>query len=111
MIDTGAAIRPSIGYGQFQALQSIDESVLLDKSTQEVNVKFSISLSSSLGSTLVNTPIGQVRFHIFNTDTPFLLSLADIDKLKVYFDNLRNILVSPQGDVLVVRRFGHPFLL
>ena len=95
MIDTRAAIRSLVGYGQFQALQSVDDLVLLDKSTREVNVKFGISSSSSLGSILVNTLIGQVRFHIFNTDTPFLLSLADIDKLKVYFNNLRNILVSP----------------
>jgi hypothetical protein len=44
--------------------------------------------------------------------TPFLLSLADIDKLGVYFNNLTNSLVTSTGNnVLVVRRFGHLFLL
>jgi hypothetical protein len=44
-------------------------------------------------------------------NTPFLLSLGDIDTLGIYFNNLTNILITPRGDVLVVRRFGHSFLL
>jgi len=44
--------------------------------------------------------------------TPFLLSLADIDKLGVYFNNLTNLLITSIGNsVLVVRRFGYSFLL
>ena len=43
--------------------------------------------------------------------TPFLLSLDDMDALGVYFNNLTNTLVTPQGNVPVVRRFGHSFLL
>jgi len=34
-----------------------------------------------------------------------------MDKLGVYFNNLSNVIVTPKGDVLVVRRFGHLFLL
>ena len=44
-------------------------------------------------------------------DTPFLLSLGDMDKLGIYFNNLTNVLVTLGGNVLVVRRFGHSFLL
>jgi hypothetical protein len=44
--------------------------------------------------------------------TPFLLSLANIDKLRVYFNNLTNYVVTPtRRHVLVVRRFGYYFLL
>ena len=43
--------------------------------------------------------------------TPFLLSLDNIDTLGVYFNNLTNVLVTQQGNVPVVRRFGHSFLL
>ena len=43
--------------------------------------------------------------------TLFLLSLADIDKLGVYFNNLTDTLITSQGNVPVVRRFGHCFLL
>jgi len=60
---------------------------------------------------MVETPIGQVEFHIMHAKTPFLLSLADMDKLGVYFNNLTNSIVTSTGSVLVVRRFGHSFLL
>jgi len=44
--------------------------------------------------------------------TLFLLSLADIDKLGVYFNNLTNLLVTlTSNSVLVVRRFSYSFLL
>jgi hypothetical protein len=59
----------------------------------------------------VITPISEVEFHVILTKTPFLLSLADMDKLGVYFNNLTNRIVTPTGEVPVVRRFGHSFLL
>ena len=111
MIDTGAAKRSTAGYGQFQALQR-DTGIQIDQSTKgKVNIQFGIGTTSSIGSVVIDTPIGQVEFHIVNADTPFLLSLADLDGLKVYFNNLKDVLVTQNGDVPVVRRFGHPFLL
>jgi hypothetical protein len=59
----------------------------------------------------INTPIGQVEFHVVKAKTPFLLCLADIDRLGVYLDNLRNVLITKDLSVPVVRRFGHSFLL
>jgi hypothetical protein len=59
----------------------------------------------------VNTPIGKIPFHIVRADTPFLLCLADMDELQVYYNNLKNVLITHTKEVLVVRRFGHPFLL
>ena len=76
-----------------------------------VTVQFGISTTSSIRSTKVKTPIGQVEFHIMMAKTLFLLSLADMDKLGVYFNNLSNIVITPKGDIPVVRRFGHSFLL
>jgi len=35
-------------------------------------------------------------------NTPFLLSLGDIDTLGIYFNNLTNILITLRGNVLVV---------
>jgi hypothetical protein len=40
-----------------------------------------------------------------------LLCLADMDHLQVYYNNLKNMLITPRSEVPVVRRFGHPFLL
>jgi len=77
-----------------------------------VKVQFGIGSTSSIGSAIVNTLISQVEFYIMTANTPFLLSLADMDKLRVYFNNLTNSLVtSTSNSILVVRRFGHSFLL
>ena len=57
------------------------------------------------------TPISTIEFHITETNTLFLLSLVDIDALKVYLNNLKNVLVIPNSTILIVRRFSHLFLL
>ena len=57
------------------------------------------------------TPIGTIEFYITETNTLFLLSLADIDALKVYLNNLKNVLVIPNSIILIVRYFSHLFLL
>jgi hypothetical protein len=91
VIDTGATKYSTTSLDQFQALQQTDNSIELDRSTEgSIKVKFGISTSSSLGSAIIDTPIRLIRFHIIPSKTPFLLSLADMDELKVYFNNLRN---------------------
>ena len=47
------------------------------------------------------------------TNTSFLLCLADLDRLKVYFNNVEKILVSNENKQAfsVIWRFGHSFLL
>ncbi|CAD6501641.1 BgTH12-01891 [Blumeria graminis f. sp. triticale] len=113
MIDTGASKRSTAGYGQYNALQKLNNNVLnlnkLDKGL--VNVQFGIGSTSSIGLIKVDSLIRRIEFHVFRADTPFLLCLADMDKLKTYFNNLTNTLVTPHGIVPVVRRFGHPFML
>jgi len=93
MIDTGAAIRSTAGEGQFQALQRIQD-VRLDRSRAgEANITFGIGQTSSLGTVDVSTPVGQITFHVVPADVPFLFCLADIDRLRVKFDNLDNIVI------------------
>jgi hypothetical protein len=60
---------------------------------------------------MIHIPIGQVEFQIVEADTPFLLSLADMYTLQVYLNNLENVLVTLNGNVPFVYRFGHLFLL
>jgi hypothetical protein len=67
-----------------------------------VIIQFGIGFISSIGSIIVETLIGQVKFYIIHAKTLFLLSLADIDKLRVYFNNLSNVIVTLKGDILVV---------
>jgi hypothetical protein len=111
VIDTGASEYSTAGFDQFQALQRQDENIVLNTEGR-VKITFGIGSTLSIGSVMVETPIGQVEFHVMHTKTPFLLSLADMDRLRVYFNNLTNGLVLSTGDTVpVVRRFGHPFLL
>jgi hypothetical protein len=74
-------------------------------------VQFGVGSASSIGTADINTPIGKVQFHIVEASTPFLLCLADMDKLQVYYDNIRDVLVTRTKEVPVVRRYGHAFLL
>ena len=67
--------------------------------------------TSSISSITVNTLVGNIEFHIIKADIPFLLCLADMDVLKVYYNNLKNVLVTLIKLVPVVCQFGYPFLL
>ena len=46
-----------------------------------VNVQFGIGLTTLIRLVAVKTLISLVNFHIVKADTPFLLYLADIDRL------------------------------
>ena len=74
-------------------------------------MQFSIGIATSIRTADVVTPIGKIQFYIVYIDTPFLLYLADMDRLQIYYNNLRNVVITHTKKVLVVRWFGHPFLL
>jgi hypothetical protein len=114
VVDTGASKKSTAGYGQFRALQQSNPAMELELDTStkgQVTVQFGIGSTSSIGTANVHTPIGEVQFHIVDANTPFLLCLADMDKLQVYYNNIQDVLVTRTGEVLVVRRFRHAFLL
>jgi hypothetical protein len=68
-------------------------------------------MAFSIGTVEVDSLIGKVYFHVVYANTPFLLCLADIDNLQVYYNNLKDIIITYTGAVQVVQRFGHLFLL
>lgn len=114
VIDTGASVKSTARYDQFQALQHANPEMemTLDTSTKgQAKVQFGIGSAISIGSTKVPTPIGEVEFHIVESSTPFLLCLADMDRLQVYYDNTKDVLTTRTGTIPVVRRFGHAFLM
>jgi hypothetical protein len=76
-----------------------------------VNIQFGIGSTTSIGSITIPTPVGTVEFHIVKADTPFLLCPHDMDSLHIQFLNLTNTVITPNGSVPVVRRFGHAFIL
>lgn len=103
VIDTGASQRSTAGYGQVRAYQKNHPATIDTARAGMVKVQFGIGTTTSIGSLTIQTPIGRVEFHVVQADTLFLLCLADMDKLKVYYNNLTNKLVTPKGPVPVIR--------
>jgi hypothetical protein len=63
--------------------------------TGAVNVQFSISLTILIKLVAVKTLISLVNFYIVKADTPFLLCLADMDRLYIYYNNITDTLIGP----------------
>jgi hypothetical protein len=54
--------------------------------------------------------VGTVTYYVLDIPTPFLLCLADADRLGAYFNNVLNVIVRKDGTtVSVVQKWGHPF--
>ncbi len=68
-------------------------------------------LIPSVESLTINISFGLVKFHVIKADTFFLLSLADMNRLKVYFNNVENLLIDKIKILSIIRRFDHDFLL
>lgn len=69
--------------------------------------------TKSLGRAAIDFPLGPIwttiEIYILPRFIPILLSLRDMDKLGVYFDNIDNLLVHKQSNMsqTVERHFGH----
>ena len=57
-----------------------------------------------LGTATVQTPFGQVDFHVIKSDTPFLMSLKNMDRLGVYLNNTTNQLIGKNGVIIPINR-------
>jgi len=86
--------------------------------TGAINVQFGIGLTALIGLVAVKTLISLVNFYIVKADTPFLLCLADMDRLQVYYNNIIDTLIGPATalgskhiTLPITQRFGHPFLI
>jgi hypothetical protein len=112
MPDTGAAGVSTAGEPQVRALQQLDSSIKVDKSTAgQHTIRFGKGTAVSLGTVNIQTLLGPITFHVVPTNTPFLFCIEDMDKLGVKLDNLENMLIQGNNKVPVVRKWGHPWLL
>ena len=93
--DTGAANVSTVGKEQYLALAREDPTVTMDTSTAgKASLKFGKgSVTASVGTVQVSTEIGEIYFEVLEALTLFLLCLADMDRLKVYFNNTTDELV------------------
>jgi len=83
IINTSASKKSTAGYRQYLAYKTtINDNTDIDiTQTGAVNIQFGIGLTVLIRLVAVKTLIGLVNFHIVKTDTPFLLCLADMDRL------------------------------
>src|ERR1700722_18324664 len=75
IIDIGASKKSTAGYRQYLAYKATTNNNVDINTTQTraVNIQFSISLTTLIGSVAVKTLISLINFHIVKADTPFLL--------------------------------------
>jgi hypothetical protein len=124
MIDSNASTKSIAEYDQYLRFKKnkIYSFVNLDFSRAEtINVQFEIESVSSIKSLTIDISFEIMKFHVIKTDTSFLLSLVDMNRLKVYFNNVINSLTQMMkisNEILrkkrsysVIRRFDHDFLL
>ncbi|KAF1938593.1 hypothetical protein EJ02DRAFT_354125, partial [Clathrospora elynae] len=85
--------------------------VTIDTSTAgKASIKFGRgSVTASIGTAQVSTEIGEIDFEVLDAPTPFLLCLADMDWLKVYFNNTTDELVQGDARTPVICKWGHPW--
>ncbi|RAL58014.1 hypothetical protein DID88_006780 [Monilinia fructigena] len=95
VIDTGASKWSTVGYGKYQAYKENVDNIEMDTTRAGVaKVAFGIGKTESIGSIRITLPLGNVEFHVVTAETPFLLSLQDMDRLGVYYNNIKNSLIS-----------------
>ena len=113
MLDTGAVGVSTIREPQYIALRKIDKTVQINPfRASEHKIRFGKGDPvASKGTIKVNTPLGNITFHVLPTNTPFLFCLQDMDAMGVKFDNLKNILVKGTKVVPMVRKWGHSWML
>jgi hypothetical protein len=111
MIDSRASIRSIVDYEQYLAFIKNTFIELDSIKVEAINVQFEIESISSIESLIIDILFELVKFHVIKADTLFLLSLADMNRLKVYFNNVENLLVDKIKISSVIRRFDHDFLL
>ena len=111
IIDIKVSKRLIVGYRQYLAYRKTYNIVINTLKASAINIQFGISSTLFIGSIIVNTPVSNIKFHIMKADTPFLLCLADINTLKIYYNNFKNVLVTPTKSVSIIYQFGYPFLL
>ncbi|EFQ89132.1 hypothetical protein PTT_14709, partial [Pyrenophora teres f. teres 0-1] len=107
--DTGAANVSTVGKEQYLALTREDPTVKIDTSTAgKASIKFGKGeATASIGTVQVSIEIGKINFEVLKAPILFLLCLADMDRLKVYFNNTIDELVQDKIRIPILRKWGH----
>ena len=111
-IDLKTATKSNANIDQFETLQRIDNSITINhNTTKSINFIFEMNTTLSIDQINFNTFIKSIIFHIIIKNTFFLLCLIDFDRLKTYFNNVKNQLIQSNRTFSVFRRYDHVFFM
>lgn len=115
-IDTGCSGESSGGLKQHQAYCRLVGKPEIINIKKRVSRRFGVSSTVSEGTAEVSFPFNKLCFkismHIVPEDVQLLLSLADMDLLGIFYNNIEDKLFhNASGESITVTRFyDHPFL-
>ena len=111
LIDFDVVVRFTKDINQLKALQKVIH-VKLDEITAELtNFVCEIDSIFFIDTINLNTLIDTIVCHIVQINILFLLCLADMIKLKAFFNNITNKIIQFNHSHSVIRRYDHAFLL
>ncbi len=97
LIDHDAANFSSENIDQFTALQRISKKTLTLNKKRIISFKFDIDETLSIDIVDLNISVDVITFHIVFVQISFLLCLVDMNRLRLYFNNLINMLIEERS--------------
>jgi hypothetical protein len=111
LIDSEAITKSTEEIDQLKALQRMKDVELNTSTTESITFIFEIDSIAFIETTLLNTPMRLITFHIVSINTSFLLCLIDMNKLEAFFNNIINEIIQNTQKHSIMRRYEHVFLL
>ncbi len=97
MIDHDAADYSFENIEQFTILQRISKTLLILNKKRIIFFKFDIDEISFIDTINLKISVDVITFHIVLVHISFLLCLADVNRLRFYFNNLINMLIEERS--------------
>ncbi len=98
LIDHDVANHSSKDIEQFTILQRISKTSLILNKKRIISFRFDIDEIVSIDTIDLKISVDVITFHIVLVHIPFLLCLADMNRLRLYFNNLTNMLIEEQSN-------------
>lgn len=116
-VDTCCSYHSTGSYEQYLAYCSFVGCKPCIDTSKSIRVGFGMGNTKSRGVATCKIPMNalvlSIDIHVVDTDVPILLSLADMNKYQIYYDNTKDLLIHKKSGstARVQLKFGHPFIV
>ena len=76
-----------------------------------VIIQFGINSTTFIELIILKIFIELIKFHIIYINIPFLLNLINMNKFKIYYNNIKKIIITKSFFFFIICKFGYLFLL